>query len=336
MAKIFLIYNDIPDRTQQTIELKSELSVVEVAIDVDNALLSKGHEVIKFPFTGDVIFLMEEVQKVKPDAVFNLFEGAYGMAKTEVFVPIAMELLGISYTGSQPKTLETCVQKAKTKKILKEHNVSTPAFQKFDIGDRLETTLRFPVIVKPEQEDASIGISNRSVVRDEAMFAAQVQFIWQTHKQPALVEEFVDGREFNVALLGDETPVVLPVSEISFATMPEGYERIVSYNAKWEETSVEYHETKPVCPANLDAEMETKLKNLACQAWNAMGCRDYARVDMRLSAADGTPYVIDVNPNPDISPEAGFARSAKAYGLDYASAIDAIAMFAVHRAKRTI
>lgn len=341
MAHLVVIYNSVPDRNSLTHDLKSELGVLQVAEGVADALRQK-HQVSFVAFTGDVILLAEQLRKLRPDAVFNLFEGAFGFSQSEVFVPITLDLLGIPFTGSPAKTLETCVQKALTKKILLRRSVPTPRFQVFDIGAQIQTDLSFPIFVKPEREDASLGISNDSVVHSESELHRQVELIWKQFSQPALCEEFIDGREFNVAILGDPdyehllghpfAPKVLPISEINFSALPEGYPHVVSYKAKWEETSVEYQGTQPICPAPIEPQLELELRHIALRAFHALGCRDYARIDFRYSH-DGRLFVIDVNPNPDISPDAGLARSAKAAGYDYPTLIQTIAEFALHRRK---
>ncbi|MDW8466196.1 MAG: hypothetical protein RML35_08490 [Chloroherpetonaceae bacterium] len=342
MAHIVVIYNSVPDRNALTHDLRSELGVLQVAEGVA-AALRQMHQVSLVPFTGDVILLAEQLRKAKPDAVFNLFEGAFGFSQSEVFVPITLDLLGIPFTGSPAKTLEVCVQKSLTKKILLRRSVPTPRFQVFDIGAPIATDLPFPLLVKPEREDASLGISNDSVVRSESELRRQVEFIWKQFSQPALCEEFIDGREFNVAILGDPdyerfighpfAPKVLPISEISFESLPEGYPRVVSYKAKWEELSLEYQGTKPICPAPIEPKLEAQLRQLAMSAFHALGCRDYARIDFRYSQS-GQLFVIDVNPNPDISPDAGFARSAKVGGYDYSALIQTIADFALNRKRQ--
>jgi D-alanine-D-alanine ligase len=344
MAHVVVIYNNVPDRSLLAQDLKSELGLLHAADGVAAALRAR-HRVTVLPFTGDVILLGEQLRVLKPDAVFNLFEGVFGFSQSEVFVPITLDLLGIPYTGSPAKTLETCVKKSLTKKILLRRSIPTPPFQVFAVGAPIEPQLSFPIFVKPDCEDASLGISNDSVVYTPEQLESQVKVIWQKFSQPALCEAFIDGREFNVAILGDPdyeqiiahpfAPKVLPISEICFDTMPAGYQHIVSYNAKWEDSSIEYRETKPVCPAPIDLKLELELKQIALRTFHAMGCRDYARIDFRYSH-DGKLYVIDVNPNPDISPDAGFARSAHAAGYSYAQLIQTIADFALNRKPQNI
>ncbi|MDX2130035.1 MAG: ATP-grasp domain-containing protein [Chloroherpetonaceae bacterium] len=339
MKHILVIYNAVPDRSSLSRDLKSEMGLMEVAAGIVGSLEPQFH-VSSIPFIGDIVLLMEQLRDLKPDAVFNLFEGTYGISQSEVLVPVALEIMRIPYTGSRPKTLELCVNKARTKEVLLRRNVPTPRFDLFLIGENIHTSLQFPLMVKPAHEDASIGIANESVVESEEQLKARVAFIWNQHKQAAIAEEFIDGREFNVSICGDpdfehdfahpSQPRVLPISEIKFDSMPTGLRRIVSYKAKWDEASVEYQSTVPQCPASLDSKLEGEIKLLAMRTFEAVGCRDYARVDFRLSR-EGKPYVIDVNPNPDISPDAGLARAFKVSGKSYDEMIRFIAGLALNR-----
>ncbi|NTW50380.1 MAG: ATP-grasp domain-containing protein [Chlorobiales bacterium] len=339
MSDIAIVYGAIPDLNPITQDLKSEIGVLKSVDDIVCAL-SENHTVRRTPFTGDIVLFMRKIQEVKPDAVFNLFEGVYGLSKTEALIPAALDLMDIPYTGAKPKALQICLTKPLTKEILLQRSVLTPRFEVLKPDGPIETALAFPIIVKPEHEDASIGISNQSVVTTEEELAERVMAIWAHYRQGALIEEYIDGREFNVAIIGDSehdavngnpfAPQVLPISEICFDTLPEGFHHIVTYNAKWHEETAEYKGTVPVCPANIAPELETRLKQIAMRTFEALGCRDYARVDFRVSK-EGVPYVIDVNPNPDISKDAGLARSAKAHGLKYKQLVQKIADYALNR-----
>jgi D-alanine-D-alanine ligase len=180
----------------------------------------------------------------------------------------------------------------------------------------LEESMKFPLIVKPSREDASIGIEPSSIVTNANELRKRVRFVIEEFDQPALVEEYIDGRELNVALLGNRKPVIFPISEIDMSTLPKAYPRIITYNAKWMKGTEEYLHTKGVCPALLTPELESEIKSMALTAFELIGCRDYARIDFRLSK-DHQPYILEVNPNPDISDDAGFARSAMAAGLTF-------------------
>ena len=229
-----------------------------------------------------------------------------------------LELLDIPFTGSSALVLGVSQDKGMTKSILSHHGIPTPAYRVAAPGVDVPSVsgLRFPVIVKPLQEDASLGIGNDALVQDPVSLLQQVRKIHRLHRQAALIEEYIDGRELNVSILGNEELQALPISEIDFSTMPPGIPKICGYEAKWVENSQEFTHTVPICPAPLLAEVEERVKTACLHAYRVTGCRDYARVDIRLSP-DGTAYLLEINANPDISPDAGMTRSAKAAGLPY-------------------
>ncbi len=187
------------------------------------------------------------------------------------------------------------------------------------------------MIVKPSREDAGIGIETASVVSTIAELRKRVRHVIEQHDQPALVEEYIDGRELNVGILGNRKPVVFPISEIDMSTLPKQYHRIITYNAKWMKGTDEYEHTKGICPAPLPPALEATIKEMALKAYQVLGGRDYARVDFRLSK-ENKPYILEVNPNPDISDDAGFARSARAYGYDFDELAGKIVECALERA----
>jgi D-alanine-D-alanine ligase len=189
------------------------------------------------------------------------------------------------------------------------------------------------LIVKPVREDGSVGISRASVVHDPSELARAVEEVAASLRQPALVERFVDGREFNVALLGHPTPRVLPLSEIDFGALPAEVPRIVSYEAKWASGSVDDLGTVPVLHPSLPNGLAARVRRAATEAFRAVGVRDYGRVDVRL-ANTGVPYVVDVNPNCDLSPHAGMARAAAAVGIGYASLVGLLVRYALKRGAR--
>jgi D-alanine-D-alanine ligase len=189
----------------------------------------------------------------------------------------------------------------------------------------------FPIIVKPLHEDGSLGISKESVVFDDEMLARQIQYVIEKYHQFALVEEFIEGRELNVGLLETNGKVgVLPISEIDYSEFPEGVPKICGYEAKWIPESLEYQKSKPICPASLEWVVKKRVEQLALRVFKLFGCRDYARVDMRI-ARDGKIYVLEVNPNPDISPQSGMSRSLKVQGLPYVEFIKGLLERALQR-----
>lgn len=311
----------------------SEIGVVEEKESIKAALQALGYQTNVFNMSNSLDQLLEFLRETKPDLIFNLVEGLGDEAIHEMHIAGVYELLGIPYTGSGPLTLGTCLNKARAKKILAYHHLPTPKFfvctQLSQINaDDLE--LKFPMIVKPSREDASVGIDNNSIIDTMTALKRRVKYIFDNFDQPAIVEEYIDGREMNVAIIGNGKPIVLPISEIDFSGLPSEYPRIVTYDAKWVQGTAEYEGTKGVCPANIPPNIEAEMKDIALQAYNIMGCRDYARVDMRLSK-ENKPYIIEVNPNPDISDDAGFIRSARTYGYDFDEIVGKIVDFALKR-----
>lgn len=311
----------------------SEVGVLEEREHVEQALKDSGYKATLFNMNGDIKRLIAFLEEKQPDIIFNLCESVGNESIHEMHVAGIYELMGVPYTGASAFVLGTCLNKVRTKEILTAHGLPTPRFAYFKHSSSLnldELDLRFPVIVKPMGEDASVGIDNGSVVDSPAALRKRIRHIFQTYDQPALVEEYINGRELNVAIMGNHRPLILPISEIDFSGLPEDYPKIVSYNAKWMEGTPEYSGTKGVCPADVPKEVEQKAKEIALKAYKIMGLRDYGRVDMRLDAK-GNLYILEVNPNPDISDDAGFARSARAYGLSFNEIIAKIVEYAWER-----
>lgn len=311
----------------------SEVGVLEEREHVARALIASGYRASLFNVNSDVKRLFQFIEEKDPDIIFNLCEAVGNESIHEMHVAGLYELMGIPYTGASAFALGTCQNKARTKEILGYHKIPTPRFAVYKNisevnSDDLE--LKFPLIVKPAFEDASVGVDNNAIVNDFAALKKRVRYIFQNYDQPAIVEEFIEGREINVGLLGNKRPIVLPISEIDFSGLPADYPKIVTYNAKWIQGTDEFSGTVGVCPAPLSQDLERYVKEIALKAYRVMGCRDYARVDIRLDKSD-KPYVIEVNPNPDISDDAGFARSTRAYGLTFQETILRIVEYALER-----
>lgn len=311
----------------------SETSIIEDLNEMITALDSYEYETRAVNIYDDFNFLIEELTDRRPDVIFNLCESMNAISKHEAYVAGLYELLRIPYTGAPPEALSIAVRKARTKMLLQSNNVPTPGFSVFTSPDgvHLNGSFGFPCIVKPAEEDGSIGIEPAAIVSSEQLLKDRVRFITEKYKQPALVEDYIDGRELNVAILGNNLPEVLPISEIDFSTLPDVLPKIVSYAAKWIEDSDYYRGTKGKCPAELPFDIENKIKSIALTAYELIGCRDYARIDFRLTK-DFTPYVLEVNPNPDLSSDAGFMRSAKASGRTFEKTLAQIVGFALVRA----
>jgi D-alanine-D-alanine ligase len=289
------------------------------AESVMKALKELGHEVKVYHVD---IELFEKLKRDKNDIdlIFNLCDdGFFSDPDLEPHVVAMLDVLEIPYTGGDYLTLALTLNKATVKKILTYHNFPTPKFQIFETGDE-KLELSFPLIVKPLQEDASIGIKDDSVVYNEDKLRERVKYVIKEYEQPALVEQFIDGREFNVGVLGDDE--VLPISEITFDGLPSGKPKIVNYDAKWKEDSIDYKETKRSCPAKVDEELGGKLRELALKAGSLFECADYFRVDFRVK--DNQPYILEVNQNPDISEDAGLFAMSQVKGYSYKEMINKI------------
>lgn len=329
--KVGILYNYV-DHSERGLD-QDKISDNEILTTVKLVQEALGPEHVAIPVRASVDFL-HNLEEDSFDLIFNLCEGFLGKVNGEAYMAGYLELIGMPYTGSDPSTLSLCLDKGRVKDILRINGIPTPKSQVFDsLCTPLDGTLRYPLIVKPLQEDASVGIDQSSVVTDEFRLMARVEYILRTYKQPALVEEYIDGRELNVAIIGNLPHVeVLPISEIVF-NLEEGDYRIVDYGAKWLESTPQFQGTKGVCPAELDRETEELVKNLALESCRLLGCRDYARVDFRLGE-DG-PTVLEVNPNPGLNDDSGFVRSALAKGLSYRDMIRFILDNAVSRAALT-
>jgi D-alanine-D-alanine ligase len=322
--RVVVLHNSGGDRPDVT-------DVVNAARDVSRALAERGCKVSSLS-VGDSLEAatraVVELRAQKPDLVFNLCESLAGDARNEVVLPTLMELAGLRYTGSGPLALGVALRKDLTKKLLRAEGVSTPESVTLLSADVSTVKLPFPLIVKPTREDASVGISRSSVVHDRRQLASQVGEVWARFHQPVLVERYIEGRELYVSLIGSQ-PEALPMHEIDFSTLPRDRPRIVSYLGKWDPSSVEYQGTKSVKCEGLDESSRRRCVDAARAAFFALGLRDYARVDVRL--AGGTPWVIDVNPNCDLSDGAGVSRAASFGGLGYSDLIWRVCQAALER-----
>ena len=294
----------------------SESEFAESLESIRDTLLSKFENVKLHGVNHNIKETIKELENQNPDIIFNFVESIEGNARYESYVTGVFDLLEIYYTGNDSLCLGNCLNKIRTKQILDSHNIKTPKYFMITQTDTLDENnfeLKFPVIVKLVYEDASIGISEFSVMSDFDSLKKQIKFLFDNYNQELIIEEYIAGRELNVSILGNKA---LPISEINFEGLPKDYPNIVTYEAKWSPNSIYYKYSNPVCPARLTRIQEEKIRGTALNAFDAMGCRDYARVDIRFNDK-GIPYVIEVNPNPDISLDSGFVRSANAAGYTY-------------------
>jgi D-alanine-D-alanine ligase len=307
-------------------------AVARAAHDVRDGVEHYGYEALIRGVHGhDLARSLDQIEDVKPDLVFNLTESLNQDSRNEIVFPAILEMLGLPFTGSGALGLGLCLHKPKAKDILRARGVPTPASCVIErVKDAAGVDLPYPLFVKLAREDASVGIRHDNVVHNKRALVRRIRALLDEYHQPVLIERYVEGREVNVTLLGNARVAVLPFHEIDFSRLPPDRPRIVSYAAKWDESSPEYQGTMPVPVKDLPATTKAAIERAAVAAFRALELRDYGRVDFRV-AEDGTPYVIDVNPNCDISPDAGVARAARAGGMKYHQLIGRICDIAWER-----
>ncbi|GAB4542858.1 MAG: ATP-grasp domain-containing protein [Thermodesulfovibrionia bacterium] len=316
--KVAIVYNEpvkgIPD---------SEDVLNEVSVVVD-ALSQKGYEYITHGISPmGITELVNRIRDYSPDVIFNLVEDV----KLSVPTTALFELLHIPYTGSSYESILITTNKVITKSMFSVHGIPTPKCTVFRPGMVMGHIHPLPAILKPVYEDASVGIDDESVVSDINALMKRLDYMLRRYRQPVLIEEFIDGREFNVSLLErlDGGVEVLPIAEIIFSDWPMHKPRIVGYRAKWDNSSFEFNNT----PRRFNPEDAhvNRLKEVSLKCWRVFNLKGYARVDMRMDT-DGNIYVIEVNANPCISPDAGFMASANEAGYATMDVIERLLMSA--------
>jgi D-alanine-D-alanine ligase len=331
--RVAVVYND--DSALAHGDAQDQIAVqgvVACARAVASALRDLGHEVDVRALGADAREAALLVDSLVCDVVFNLVEAIGGDARKEPAFAWLCELRGLAYTGSPPRAMTLCLEKPLTQALLASRGISVARNVLFERGDEPLGDLPLPAIVKPSREDASHGIASESVVRDESALRARARYVIEHYSQPALAEEFIEGREINVGLI--ETPrgpEVLPLSEIDYSGFPPEMPHIVSYAGKWIDTSRDWELTRVVAARDLSGEDRARIESIARRAFEALGLRGYGRVDLRLDARR-RPFVIDVNANPDISPDAGFALAAARANYSYTDIVRWIAESALRAA----
>ena len=321
--QVAIIYNEPqPSRYFDMGEGRAVLGVLEAVAAVDKALTTLGHPVSRIPLHPPLSLVRERLESIPEGLVFNLFEGFAGRPETEAMVADLLAELALPYTGCPGPALALALDKARAKDLLLASGINTPRHQLLSPANLSTFHLSYPCIVKPCAEDASHGLSEESVVHDEASLARQVAKISQLFGGQALVEEYLEGREFNATVLGNRALTVLPASEIAYA-LPPGKPKLLTFASKWEPEDPYFSGTKVVCPAPIEPLEHEEIAGTAMAAFRILGCWGYARVDMRRDA-QGRLNVLEVNPNPDISPDTGAARQAAAAGLTYEEFIERI------------
>lgn len=304
----------------------------EETIEAIRAALAEVHHVTLIEANEEAY---SRLSAIRPDIVFNMAEGMLGVSR-EAQIPAMLELLRIPYTGSDPLTLATCLDKARTKEILGFYGFPTPHFSVISaISELAGAFITYPSIVKPLHEGSSKGIYNSCVVRNWDELWQQVNATIQTYHQPALVEEYLEGREFTLALLGNgENVRVLPIVEIRFDSLPPAVNPIYSYEAKWIWDRAEAPLNIFECPAKIPIGLKEEIETLCLKAFKVLRCRDWCRIDVRLSAS-GKPHILELNPLPGILPRpednSCFPKAARAAGMTYNQLIQTVLAIAAQR-----
>jgi D-alanine-D-alanine ligase len=308
-------------------------------IEAVRAALAERHEVVLVEGDEDAL---EKFRSERPDIVFNMAEGVFGAAR-ESHIPAVLEMLGIPYHGSDPLTLAICLDKARTKDVLAQHGILTPRYALASSTQELReevgrsrrgnraaflTEIAFPLFVKPACEGSSKGIVNDALVRDETALSAQLERIHRGYRQPALVEEYLPGREFTVAIIGNHPDLqVLPIVEIRFDTLPAGVNPVYSFEAKWVWDTAEEPLEIFECPARLEPELQAEIEHVCTEAYRVLRVRDWCRIDVRLDAR-GRPHVLELNPLPGVLPKpednSCFPKAARAAGMSFNQLINRV------------
>lgn len=273
--------------------------------------------------------------EMKPDIVFNIAEGFNGVSR-EAQIPAILDMLGIPYTGSDPLTLATCLDKARTKEILSYHKIPNARFIIAESPAMVNgLAMKFPLMVKPVSEGSGKGIFSTSFVENKKELLREVERITFEYGQPALVEEFLPGREFTAAVMGNGADaVVLPIVEINYKDFPEDFIPIYSYEAKWILDTKENPLDVFDCPAKITSELEEAIKSNVLRTYNVLHCRDWSRIDIRLDDR-GVPNIIEVNPLPGILPNpeenSCYPKAARTAGISYKDMINKVLFAAAKR-----
>jgi len=318
-----LAYRLDPSETLSPERLKQEQRPTEA--DVMESLLRLGHSVETLAVFDNVTHIIEKLKSCQPDVVFNLSESFHHNRAHEPNIPALLELMKVRYTGSGPDALMLCKDKAIAKKVLAYHHVRVPNFVVSHCLSPLRRLKRFkfPAFVKPRNEESSDGISKASFARDEGEAIERAQFIHQKFNCDALIEEYIEGRELYVSVLGTRRLTVFPPREVFFDNMPTDAPRFATYHAKWNDAYRKKWGITNAAARELSAEVETDLRKIARNVYGWLKIRGCGRLDVRLTP-EGELFVIEANPNPSLSQDEDFAQSAASAGMNYDTLITAI------------
>ena len=300
---------------------------------ITKALENLGHKVFLIE-ADDRAYLKFRKLKQKIDLVFNIAEGIWGEDR-EAQIPAMLEMLQIPYVGSGPLAQAICLNKAFTKEILLHHKIPTPNFQLFRTGEeKLKTSLKLPLIIKPNHEGSSKGIFQNSFVKNKKGLRKKIKKMIKEFKQPALVEEFLPGREFTIALMGNNPTEILPPIELNFSFLPKNLIPMDSYEVKWLIDSPDSEIETVICPAKIEKKLWLEIQNVCIKAKEALEVLDWCRIDLRLDKKN-IPNILEINQIPGIIPDpkenSRFPLAARTAGYTYDEMLDKIIQTACKR-----
>ncbi len=311
-----------------------EQDLTAIGKGIQKALEKNGHKVTFFDLNHNPLPL-KKLQKAEIDMMFNVCERVNDCSLLEPHAASLLDIFEIPYTGSNPQTLALCIDKIRVKKLLNFHGIPTPNYDYiYNVDDRIRGDLKFPLIVKPANTDNSIGITNDSVVTNWEQLKKQVEYVIKKIKRPALIEEFIDGDEIDVSIIGNDNELtVLPMTKWDFSKLPENLWHIFPFEAKWEEEDSPYYDIEAERPAKIGKRLEEKIKKMASDTYNILDCHDYGRVEIRVDK-EGNPFVLELNPNPSIGEDDCVPGAGELIGMDYPTFIETVVKLAIQRYKK--
>jgi D-alanine-D-alanine ligase len=335
--KIIIIYDAAEDQAKA--DAQAEGKTLQLVYEqVQQALIERGHMVELLPATTDIREMIKRLHKLDSDIVFNLCESLAGNNQHEQNIAALLELLNVNFTGSGSIGLALTQDKELSKKLLAFHSIRYPKYSVIDQGMvEWSDDLSFPVLLKPVDQDASFGIDDKAIVHNIKELMERISFIHTEFNSAALIEEYIEGREIYVGVLGNKRPEALPIIEWDFSRIPDGKPRIASTEAKWDENSEAYKDTEEVFPRDIPEPIYNEIQEAAVTAFKLLKLRDYARIDMRLKKTEKEGreswdfYIIEVNGNPHLDRESELPLAAEEHGLDYVALIERIVELALER-----
>ena len=327
----FIDNNLVENYSHRISDVYAEWDDEETIYAVELAIKKAGHDVIRIEADDNAF---EKLRDIRPDIVFNMAEG-YGGASRESHIPALLEILNIPYTASDPITIGNCHDKSRCKEILSYYNIPTPAFFITENVVNGYPKVKFPSFVKPLHEGSSKGIYNSSLVNSREELNKEITRIKENYEQPSIIEDFLDGMEFTVALIGNgENIRVLPIVEINLECLPQNFPKIYSYEVKWFFDTRENKLDIFTCPAKISEKLKNRIDEICTSAYKAMRIRDWARMDVRCNR-DGEPYIIEINPLPGVLPNPDdnscFPKAAREVGIGYDTLIQTVLRLAIER-----